>query len=303
MALWQQTSLESLDAPSTGRVQKVAVVTDSSACLPLELAAQHGIEVVPFTMAFGDQVYRDGIDEPGDFYRQLRLADKLPKTAAPSPAAFLDAFQRASIRGAEVLCIMLPANLSSAQNACTQAIAMAEKEMRGVRIKGMAGGAVAAGQGLVVLEAARAAARGAGLEEAAALAESLAPQVHFFAFLDTLEFLAKGGHVPKAAAWLGNLVGLRPVLTAPYGEVKRIAQARSRRGATDWLLRLVEQHNPTLAPIQAMVMHANSLEEAESLSDRLRRRFPCQELYITQFTPVMGAHSGPGALGIAFRIL
>ena len=284
-------------------MQKVAIVTDSAACLPPALAAEHGIEVVPFTMAFGDKAYHDGVDSPSDFYRQLQAADRLPKTSAPSPGDFLEAFRRASERAPAVLCLTLPTNLSSSNNACMQAVAMAETELPGILVKGMAAGAVAAGQGLIVLECARAAIRGAGIEDVARLAERLAGEVHFFAFLDTLEYLAKGGHVPKAAAWLGNLVGLRPILTAPHGDVRRITQARSRKGATDRILRLVEEHNAALAPIQAMVMHANAPEEAEALRVRLAARFPCREVHVTQFTSVMGAHSGPGVLGIAFRIV
>ena len=131
----------------------------------------------------------------------------------------------------------------------------------------------------------------------------LGPQVHFFAALDTLEYLAKGGHVPKVAAWLGSKVGLRPILTAPNGDVKRISQARSRRGAVEKVMKLMEERNPAGSPIQALVMHADVLEEAQALSDWIRARFQCRELLITQFTPVMGAHAGPGVLGVAFRVL
>ena len=254
-------------------------------------------------MAFGNKLYRDGDGDPADFYRQLQAADRLPKTSAPSPGDFLEAFRRAAKRAPAVLCITLPANLSSANNACMQAVALAGTELPGIVVRGMAADAVAAGQGLIVLECARAAMRGVGLDEVTALAERFAGEVHFFAFLDTLEYLAKGGHVPRAAAWLSNLVGLRPILTAPHGDVKRISQAGSRKGATNHLLRLVEEHNPALAPIQAIVMHANAPDEAEALRARLAAHFPCRESYVTQFTPVMGAHSGPGVLGIAFRIV
>ena len=254
-------------------------------------------------MLFDGRVYRDGAEDPGDFYRLLREAERPPTTAAPSPGLFLQAFGRAKERGEGVLCITLPANLSSLHNSSQQAVRLAEEEMPGVRIVSMVAGAVAAGQGLLALEAARAAARGLGLDDTVRLVGELGPQVHFFAALDTLEYLAKGGHVPKVAAWLGNMVGLRPILTAPNGDVKRMSQARSRRGAMDKILKMMEQCNPSNAPVQALLMHADALQDAYSLRDRIEARFRCQEMLVTRFTPVMGAHSGPGVLGVAFRVV
>ena len=284
-------------------MQKVCVITDSSACLSVEFAARQSIQVVPIEMLFQGKIYRDGVDDPGKFYRLLRDAPSLPKTSAPSPSAFLEAFRTARRYGRSVLCITLPSNLSSVNNSCQQAIKMAHQEMPDLDVRCMESGAVAAGQGLIVLQAARAAAAGAELAQVMELVDRLPTEVHFFAMLDTLEFLARGGHVPKAAAWLGHLVGVRPILTAPRGDVKRITQARSRRSAIQKILSLVERNNPERRPIQALVMHAEALDEANNLADNLRRRFPCEELEITQFSPVMGTHSGPGVVGVAYRVV
>ena len=128
-------------------MQKVAVVTDSSSCLPPEVAAQHGIEIVPIEMVFEGRVYRDGADGAGDFYRLLREAKRLPTTAAPSPGLFLEAFTRARKRAESILCITLPANLSSLHNSSQQAIGLAEEEMPGVRIVSMGAGPLRPGRG------------------------------------------------------------------------------------------------------------------------------------------------------------
>lgn len=284
-------------------MQKVAIVTDSSACLSGTLAASAGVEVVPVEMILEGRVYRDGLDDAGDFYRLLREARTLPKTSAPSPGQFLQAFRRARERAPSILCITLPANLSSLHNASQQAVALAAEQMPGLRIRTIEAGAVAAGQGLIVLEAARAAMDGQELDQVESLVADLGPRVHFFAALDTLEFLARGGHVPKVAAWLGNVMGIRPILTAPGGDVRRITQARSRRAALARILNLMEERNPKGAPIRVLVMHADALSEAQALAEQVRQRFPCEELHVTQFTPVMGAHSGPGVLGVAFRVV
>lgn len=284
-------------------MQRVAIVTDSTACLTPELAERYGIEIAPTELAFEGKVYRDGIDPPGDFYALLRNARKPPTTSAPSPGRFLEAYARAARRAEAVLCITLPVDLSSTHNVSKQAITLAEEDLPGVRIMSVAAPAVASGQGLVAIEAALAAKEGRTLEEMAAYVEGLAPKIHFFAALDTLEYLAKGGHVPKAAAWLGDLIGFKPILTAYYGRVDRLSQARTKKNAMNKMLALMGRRNPDRAPIRAIVMHADALQEAEEFAAQIKRRFTCRDMLITQFTPVMGAHSGPGVVGVAFRCL
>jgi DegV family protein with EDD domain len=282
-------------------MQRVAIVTDSTACLSRELGEAHGIEIVPTEMVFEGRVYRDGVDSAEDFYAQLRKAKKPPTTSAPSPGLFLEAYARAAKRAESVLCITIPEELSSTHNSSQQAIALARDEMPDVRIISLPAPAVASGQGLVALEAAEAAERGGDLETVAALVAELAPRVHFFAVLESLEHLAKGGHVPKAAAWLGDLVGLKPILTSRGGVVERLSQARSKRGAVAKMIRLMEERNSDGLPIRALVMHADVPGEALRFREQIESRFPCESLSITQFTPVMGAHSGPGVVGVAFR--
>lgn len=283
-------------------MRQVAIVTDSTACLTPELAREHGIEIVPTEMLFEGRVYRDGVDPPGDFYRQLRKAHTLPKTSAPPPGLFLEAYRRASERAKSVLCITLPANLSSTHQSAQQAALLAKDELPGVAIRCVAAPAVAAGQGLVALEAARAAQAGMTIDEVAKLVVEMAPQVHFFAVLDTLEYLAKGGHVPRAAAWLGDFVGVKPILTAAHGKVERLSQAQSKRSAVNKMLRMMQERNPGKLPIRALVMHADAPQEAEEFLAQIQAKFPCESVQVTQFTPVMGAHSGPGVVGVAFRV-
>ena len=284
-------------------MRHVAIVTDSTACLTPELAREHGIEIVPTEMLFEGRVYRDGVDPPGDFYRHLRQTKALPKTSAPPPGLFLEAYRRAGERAKSVLCITLPANLSSTHQSAQQAALLAKDELPGVAIRCVAAPAVAAGQGLVALEAERAARAGMTLDKVAKLVEELAPQVHFFAVLDTLEYLAKGGHVPRAAAWLGDFVGVKPILTATHGKVERLSQAQSKRSGVNKMLRMMQERNPGALPIRALVMHADAPDEAEDFLAQIKGKFPCESVQVTQFTPVMGAHSGPGVVGVAFRVV
>ncbi len=280
---------------------EAAIVTDSTACLSPELAARFGIEVVPTEVELEGRVYRDGVGAPEAFYAHLRKAKAAPKTSAPSPGAFLEAYRRAAARAKSILCITLPPELSSTYVCSKQAAMLAEEELPGVRILSVPTPAVASGQGLVAIETARAAGEGRGLDDLARLVDALAAQVHFFAVLDTLEYLARGGHVPRAVGWLSDLMGLKPILTASYGRVKRLSQATSKERAVSKMLRFMDERNPQRRPIRALVMHADAPAEAERFRAQIEARFSCELLLVTQFTSVMGAHSGPGVVGVAFR--
>ena len=297
-------------------MQKVAVVTDSSSCIAGEIARSHGIEIVPYDLVFDGRVYRDGVDPPGDFYGLLRASKRPPTTAAPSPGQYLEAYEAASKRAESVLCITLPAGLSSSHSVSQHAVALAEEQLPGTTIRSIPAPAVACGQGLIAIETARLAADGASLDEAAAFVDAIAPKVDFYAVLDTLEYLAKGGHVPKAAAWLGDRVhayrladgagdrvGFKPVLTAHHGKVERLTQARSKARAIERMLKMMQESNSGGAPIRAVLMHATAPDEAARFAEKIRERFDCREVLTTEFTPVMGAHSGPGVVGVAYRIL
>lgn len=284
-------------------MQPVAIVTDSSACLTPQLAALYGIEVVPTEMLFEGRVYRDGVDEPADFYAQLRVAKRLPTTSAPSPARFLEAYKVAAQRGQSLLCLTLHSNFSALHSASLQAIELAKSDLPGVRIVSLSCPAVAAGQGLLAIEAAELAKQGKSLDELVAAVHQLGPKIILFAMVDTLEYLARGGRVPRAAALLGDFINLKPILTANEGKVYRLTLARSKEHAIGKMLRLMEQRNPKKVPIRVLVMHADAEQEASKFQAQLAGRFPWELLEQTQFTPVMGAHSGPGVVGVAFRLV
>jgi len=280
---------------------KVAIVTDSVACIPRELVEKYGIEVVPIQVIFGDKVYRDGIDlTPSQFYALLRQAEKLPTTAASLPGPILEAYVKASQRASSILCITLSANFSGMFNAALQAIEMAKEALPGVVIEVLDSRTAAAAQGLVVLAAARAAGLGKSLTEVVETAKSVMQRVNLFATLDTLYYLVKGGRVPKIAALASSLLKIKPILTIAEGEAHPVTNPRTTPGAMKRLLRLMEQKVVEGQPLHVAVMHADALDRAIELRNQISSRFDCAELFITEFTPVMGAHAGPGVIGVCF---
>ena len=282
-------------------MNKVAIVTDTTACIPQEQVAKYDIELVPMTIIFGDKVYQDGTDiSPTEFYALLRRAKELPTTSHPSPEHFLNAFHNASRRASGILCITLPSHFSATYNSALLATEMAKKTLPNVTIEVLDCDTAAAAQGLVVLAAAKAAASDKNLTEVLETAKSIIPRVDLFATLDTLRYLVKGGRVPQAAALVNSLLKIKPIFSLNHGDAHTIALPRTIPSAMKRMVKTMEERVTKEQPLHVAVMHADALHKAVALRDEISSRFDCAELFITEFTPVMGVHTGPGLVGIAF---
>jgi DegV family protein with EDD domain len=281
--------------------RNVAVVTDTTACIPKEKVTEYGIELVPIELIFGNRVYRDGIDiSPTEFYTMLRQAEKLPTTSGSLPGPYLEAYRRASQRASGILCITESSKFSGMADSARLAMEMAKQELPGVMIQVLECSSAAAGQGLVVLAAARAATEGRSLAETVDMVNGLMHLVHLFASLENLHYLVKGGRVPQAAALVNSILKIKPVFSVNGGEAHTLALPRSTDSAINNILRLMGRKIGKGQPVHIAVMHADALEQALYLRDRIASQFNCRELFITEFTPVMGVHTGPGVIGAAF---
>jgi len=275
---------------------KVAVVTDSTATLPQDLVQELNIRVVPVLLLFGGRALRDGIDvSPGEVYRWLRTGQEIPTTSVPSVGDFLRVYAAAGREAAGVLSIHMSPDLSATFSTAV----MASHLVDGVPIHVMNCHTAAIGQGFVALEAARAAVSGAGLEEVIARAEEVAAKVNLLFIIGTLEYLHRGGRIGGAARLLGTMLQIKPVLYLDEGRVEGFANPRTKARAIQLMLRAMTDR-VGCRPIHAAIFHADVLDEAEALRQRVAEQFDCLELYVTEFTPVMGAHTGPGVLGVAF---
>jgi len=280
---------------------KVAIITDTISSIPREEAEKYGIELVPLEIVFGDKVYRDRVDISADeFYALLRQADKLPTTSAPPPSTFLDVYREVSRRAAEIFCITLSAKFSATFDSAQLAMEMAREALPNVAINVLDSHTAAAAQGLIALAAAKSAALGKTLSEVVETARNVMEQVNLLAALDTLYYLVKGGRVPKLAALTASLLKIKPILTIDDGEAHMVTNARTTPGAMNRILKLMEQRIVKELPLHVAVMHADAVERAVALRDEIAARFDCADLYITEFTPVMGVHTGPGVVGVAF---
>ena len=277
-------------------MRKVAIVTDSTAGLPAELVEELGIHVVPVLLIQGGQTFLDGVDiTPTEVYRRLRAGESEFTSAAPSVPEFLKVYQAAARGASGVLSIHMSPELSN-----TYGVALAaSKQVEAVPTIVFNCNSAAIGQGFVVLEAARAAATGATLEEVVRRAEDISARIQFLFTLDTFEYLRKSGRMGGAAALMGTVLQIRPVLYIPQGTVEVFARPRTKPRAIQLILQQMAKQPPD-RPMHAAIAHADVQEEAEDLRRTVSERFHCAELLLTEFTPVVGAHTGPGLLGIAF---
>lgn len=281
-------------------MRKVAIVTDTTACIPREEVDRYDIEIIPVQLNFEDRSYRDGIDiTPSEFYALLREATKMPTTSSSSPAPYLEAYRNASQQAKSILCFTEPAKFSAMFNAANVAREVARNIIPGITIEIIECTTAAAGQGLVALAAAKAASQDKTLEEVVATAHGIMPRVNLYATLDTLNYLVKSGRVPQAAALLNSVLNLKPVFTLNQADPHTVALPTSTKNAMNRIIKIMEKKAGDES-LHVAVMHADALENATELRNRIKDKFQCEELFITEFTPVMGVHTGPGLLGVAF---
>jgi DegV family protein with EDD domain len=280
-----------------------AIVTDSNVSLPVSLLEGLPISVVPLEIHHEAQVYKDGIDiTPSEFYDLQRVAKILPTTSAPQPGAFAEAFSRAAKTADEIICLTLSSQLSATYSAAITAREAVVGSLANVRIEVIDSLCAGTAQGLVALAAARMANQGATTDALLLNIAHWRSTVRLYGYLQSLYYVWRGGRVPRALMWMGKLLDVKPVLQLSEGKIGMVARPRTERRAMDRVVALA-----TLAAAnertQIAVMHAAAPEQAGVLAQRLRSELAPDELFITEFTPVIGAHTGPGLVGCSvFRL-
>ncbi|HEY5685493.1 MAG TPA: DegV family protein [Acidimicrobiia bacterium] len=274
----------------------IRIVTDSSCDLPPALVDQYGLEVVPLTIRFGSDEYVDGRDlGPGDFWRKLRSSDQLPETAAPSAGSFLQAFQNLFEGGATgVVALTLSGQLSG-----TYQSAVIAAEQLGYPIKVLDSRTVSMGLGLPVLAAARAASAGGDLAAVVAAAVDAADGTHVLAALQTLEFLKRGGRIGGAQALVGSLLDIKPLIAVEDGVVNAAGRVRTRSKAKHALNAHVRDRADRI--VEVAVLHGDAAD-VEPFVESIAGVLPGRTPIVSQLGPVVGTHSGPGTLGVAYRL-
>jgi DegV family protein with EDD domain len=279
---------------------KVAIVTDSLGCLTKELVEQYGIRIVPANLYFENKVYKDWVDiTPTEAYELFLKNPESFKTSPASPADYLEAYRELSQQTKSILCVTISAKLSVMYNAALEAKERAEVEFPQTSVEVLDSTVAVTAEGFVILAAARAAGEGKDLAEVVKAAEEMRDKVGFIFLLDTVRYIYRTGRMPKIAALAGSILNIKPLLTTSSGVVHFIGAVRSRERGIEKMLNIVRD-KVGQNPVHVAVTHAYALDEAQKLRERVSAEFNCVELWISEFSPLLGYATGTGTLGLAF---
>ncbi len=279
-------------------MSKVAIVTDSTAYLPDDLVSAYNITVVPLVVIWGDETLLDNIDiSPNEFYERLASAKIMPSTSQATIQAFADVFKKLHQQGYEILTVVISSALSGTLDSAIQA----KKMVPEATIELMDSKLTSLPLAFMALSAARAAEQGASLEECKRIAEVIREHTQVFFAVDTLEFLHRGGRIGGASRFLGTALNLKPILFLEDGKVEALERVRTSKRAHDRLIELLRTNVNGHKQINMMgVVSAAAPESALNLLDSIKSNFDPAEILLADLSPVLGTHTGPGTVGVAY---
>jgi DegV family protein with EDD domain len=277
----------------------IKIITDTDSSLPFELAAKHGIEQVPITIQFGEESFEAcyQIDDK-QLFERIDATNKLPTTAAPSPAAFDKAYKKAFAEGADsIICVVVGSKISRTYDSALEAA----NELPGKLITVIDSENLSLAQGFMALAAAEAAASGATHEQAVDAARALIPHLHLYGSLTTLKYLAMGGRIGSVSAKMAGLLDIRPLMTIIDGKLGLLEKVRTHKLAMNRLVQLLEKSGEGKQIVRAGITHVNNPQDAAILEERLRAVLPMpKDILTVQFTPGLSVHGGTGLVAAIF---
>ncbi|WP_238649821.1 DegV family protein [Paenibacillus piscarius] len=281
-------------------MNRTVIVTDSTSDIPPALAEQYGIEVVPLTLMFGEEAFRDNVDlTPEQFYERLPRSPQLPTTSQPSPVEYMNVYRRIQEQypGSPILSFHISSGLSGTYQSAVLAKSMLEEDGEAITVVDSLSASY--GFGFMVVEAARLAQQG---QEPAAILEQverLRQSRKLYFLVDTLEYLQKGGRIGKASAILGTLLNIKPILSIDAeGIIYAVEKVRGRKKAVARMIELFKADLPGVNNINVAVGHTAEPASGEEFLRELAGHFTLKEKVLTNVGPVVGSHVGNGTLAV-----
>ena len=276
----------------------IKIITDSTCDIDAELLKQYDIAVVPCYIIWGKEQYLDRVTmSPQEFYERIESDPQQPTTSQPTIEDFCRAYEKAIEKGAtEIVCI----TISSAMSGTFQMASTAAK-MVGVPVHVVDSKGNTMMLGWQVIAAARAVEAGKSVQEVLQAVEAVRQRIYLYVGLDTISYLAKGGRIGDAINWLSNTLSIKPLVAVnrESGKVTPVALYRTHKAVVEGLYKkFTNAIGQQIGKLHIAVMHGNALEEAEKLAARLREELKPVELFINITGPVLGLHTGPGALAL-----
>jgi DegV family protein with EDD domain len=279
----------------------IGVLTDTTASIPAKLRQRLQIETVPYYVHRGLETLRDMVDvKPAEFARWLSQANRLPTTSNPGPGDYLRGLKRLVGQVKEVIAFTMTSKGSGAYQSCLAAVDIFKDQFPDVRVEVVDTLQVAMSQGWVAIEAARAGLMGLSFEQVMERARNVAKHGRMIQTADTLRYLHMGGRIGKAQHLMGSLLNIKPLIGMADGEIVALGTARSRLKAYRRIVDLMQQEVGPETRIKVAFMHVAAWEELQDLKMMVMERFECVETIVTDLSPALAVHSGPGTVGVSF---
>jgi DegV family protein with EDD domain len=278
--------------------KRVAIITDSTSDMPAELVARYEIEVVPLYVTFGTNTLRDGVELPSPmFFERLQTDPNHPTTSQPTPADFVEAYNRArdAIDAEEVVAITISEELSGTYDS-----AVAAQKMVDFPVHVLDSRTTTMGLTLATVAAAEAAEQGASGAQVASAAQAAIDNVRLFFVVDTLEYLHKGGRIGTASRFIGTALSIKPVLQVADGAVQAFERVRTKKRALARLVNLLDELADPDRPLFLAVGQGEAREDMQWLINEINARHTPEKLYQIEVGATIGTHTGPGVVGYSF---
>jgi len=275
---------------------RIAIVTDSTAYIPPNLVNQYGIHVAPQQLIWGTETFRDGVDiSPVKFYERLKVDKVNPKSSQASPGAFKEIFSNALKDAEAVLAIVISSGVSQTFNSAM----VAKADFPSGQVEVIDSQTTAMAMGFICLAAARAAAEGKSLAEVKKLAEDYKNKVGVIFVVDTLDYLHRGGRIGGAQKFIGNALNVKPVLELRGGKVEPLERVRTKKKAIEYMINTIAERVAGKT-LRLATIDANAEVEAKELLANATTRLKPVETVLAEVSPVVGTHTGPGTVGLAW---
>jgi DegV family protein with EDD domain len=279
----------------------IGILTDTTASIPGQLAHKLGIEIVPYYVHRGLETLRDVVDvKPTEFAEWLKGATRLPTTSNPAPGDYLTGLQNLAGRVKEIVVLTMTSKGSGAYQSCLAAVDILQERMPDVRVEVVDTLQVAMSLGWAAIESARSALAGLGLDEIVQRAREVARRGMMVQTADTLRYLYLGGRIGKAQHLAGSILNIKPLIGMQDGVIVALGTARSRTKAYRRMVELMQQRVGESARIKVAFTHVLAREQVEKLRAMVADRFECVEVIVTELSPALAVHSGPGTVGVSF---
>jgi len=277
----------------------VKLITDSTSYIPVELQKELDITVVPLSVAFPDEHFRETEVDYNYFYNKIDTGGVIPTSSQPSVSEMYEPFRKLLEEGHDILGIFISALMSGTSQSALSAREQLLEEFPQAKITILDSKTNCMALGYPVLEAARAAAQGQTLEQVSEIAASTIERMNFYFTPESLDYLQKGGRIGGAAALLGKILKIRPVLFVDNGRTNKHHTSRSFRGAINEILKIMDADSQVKGLQHVIVHHINYPEKAQEIMQLVKEQYDV-DVSVLPIGPVIGLHVGPGTIGIVY---